>query len=202
MIKTYLILNKYNLYKLGIALLIILNLFILALKNFEKKQIFRIISKNNGEKKLIKDVLLLNILSFRTKLNNQFVYSIANNDSVLFSDLSKDKNKLILYYAGTSCDICVDSAITAIKVNNVHPDNVLVITNITNWNQLYIEQKKYEVYKIFSLQKELGLSFDELNYPFYFILDSNFFVNCMFIPDKSLPSLTNEYIKYVKEHLL
>ena len=98
-------LRKYNLSILCIALLIILNLFILIFKKIEEKEFVNVISQNREEKKSIEDVLLLNALSFRTKANNQFVYSIENNDSILFSDLAKDSNKLIVYFAGTNFDL-------------------------------------------------------------------------------------------------
>ena len=132
-------------------------------------------------------------------LNDPLVYrGNAVNDTFSLFDIVNDKC-LVFRFSGEACNTCIDFVIEQLK--KTFPDYasneriLLIGSNINN----RVKEKYYGKPVISYVLEDLGLPFEEYNIPFLMIIDRDRESKMMFIPEKSMPDLTEMYFKAVKE---
>jgi len=133
------------------------------------------------------------------EINNPEIY-IGNdtaNKMNLF-DLVKGKC-LVLRFSGEACNVCIDFVINRMKrtfSDFAENDRILLIGSNLNTRV----KENYYGKKIISFYSgDLGLPFEEYNTPFLFIIDRDRITKMFFIPEKTMPELTDFYMKNVFE---
>jgi len=133
------------------------------------------------------------------EVNNPLVYKGNDTaDKAFLYDLVRDKC-LVFRFSGEACNACVDFAMARIK--NTFKDfatNDRILFIGSNINER-IKDKYYGKPVISFDSEDLGLPFEEYNTPFIFIMDKDRITKMMFVPDKTLPDLTDFYLNMIKE---
>ncbi len=110
----------------------------------------------------------------------------------------KHRKVILFSFSETHCGSCWEAELEKIKklkqTKNALYDKIIVISKYTNNRHLTIlkDLKKID-FEIYNIQGEMLLN--DLNMPFYFLLDSDFIYKDFFIPIKELPNLTDQYFE-------
>ena len=141
--------------------------------------------------------------NIETYYNEQFIYETVQNNGLsahiteIQDRMNTEQPVLACYYSSYSCNICVDFAVE--KIQEFFPDvetnpRLLFITsNFSKKMNFYKFEKEINLGK-----SKLGLPIEQTTLPFYFVL-LNGTVQHIFIPEKSLPTYTNIYLKGIKK---
>lgn len=112
--------------------------------------------------------------------------------------ISAGKYKLVLRYSFADCEVCVDTVISKIRLLEKQFDtkDFLAITSEYSDREFSIkaESKNYML-PIFNLEeKDLGLSLENKQLPFLFVLTPELRVIKIFIPLREFPQQIEEYL--------
>lgn len=115
--------------------------------------------------------------------------------------------KLILFINSLSCEYCISSEIRMMKeyLSDLRTDDIIILTGYSNLNSTNIIAKKYEInYKIYNVVKNAMLPdfMHNPTEPIVFILNENNKIKYLFIPNKNLSFISQEYYNVVKEYFL
>lgn len=133
-------------------------------------------------------------------LPDQMVYYVEHNSNLFFNIYDSIYNPtLILYFSGTSCNLCVASAIEQIRlIFPQYESNSKIIFLGSNINPR--KKKNFKNKKILSNDNNsLGLPFEEYDEPFFFILDEDRKVKMFYVPAKFDHKMTSFYLKTIKD---
>jgi hypothetical protein len=131
------------------------------------------------------------------ELNNPVVYKGNNTaDKFDFFDIVQDKC-LVFRFSGEACNICIDFVINRLKLSFKDFYNndriILVGSNIND----RVKESYYGKQIISFCSEDLGLPYEKYNTPFLFIVDRDRICKMIFIPEKSLPELTDLYLNTI-----
>ncbi|MFT3737654.1 MAG: hypothetical protein QM786_02750 [Breznakibacter sp.] len=107
---------------------------------------------------------------------------------------------LVFRYSIFNCSVCVIFALDKIKehlsgyegtnrIIYIYDEERLKQPNITPKANTYLSQNR----------QVLGLPMEQKNNPFFFLLTKDMKADLFFVPEKSMPTLTDEYLKIVKK---
>lgn len=195
-----------------ITIFITVILFILIIMH-KNKDINRIlIEKENTEKHLnneIKDfyqrIKIENENNFSTIDKNIKLIS-AKGDTVRFSDVVNDK-MFVFRYSVLNCNACVYKEFENIR--NTHFQNftkknkmmfVVYYQNVRDLVTTY-RSSNLEIPFYILPNNNLGLQIERYQIPYYFLIDSTFQINNVFIPVRDKDSLTVSYLNSIKNSL-
>jgi hypothetical protein len=133
------------------------------------------------------------------EVNNPLVYKGNDTaDKTYLYDLVRDKC-LVFRFSGESCSACIDFAMGKIKSvfkDFATNDRILFIGSNINERM----KDRYYGKPVISFDSEdLGLPFEEYTTPFIFIMDRERITKMLFVPDKTMPGLTDFYLNLIKE---
>jgi len=119
-------------------------------------------------------------------------------EKVFFSDLVKDRSVLVFRFSELNCEICVEEEIKRLKVLSKSIKNrLLFVTSYSFERYLYtfkrINNFKLPIYNI--VPNKIKIPVEELNIPYYFVLDSALNIHDIFVPEKTEPENTEKYFK-------
>jgi len=126
-----------------------------------------------------------------------------NNESAELIDilLQDENNKLVFRVSELNCSICVNHIVTKLKEhfpNYSLNSNIIIIYDsekLRYSNGMYDKQAY-----LTNNRSILGLPAENTNLPFLFILNKDdMMAKMVFIPDKGMPELTDEYLKIIKK---
>jgi len=123
-----------------------------------------------------------------------------NGDSIVLSNLVGEKPKLIFRYSELNCNVCVDAQLALIKtfIEKYGEENLIMISSYKFRKTVYqfkiLNNIRNEIFNVDFLNQ----SIDNLNTPYYFILDNTYIPKMMFIPEKAFPEDTEEYFKKIQ----
>jgi peroxiredoxin len=158
---------------------------------------------NNNDNYVVENIIERGIEQYKSegaRLKNLSVKDEENNELRLF-DLIKD-TCLVFRYTDLNCDVCVEKSIEFINsyLEKIGTSNILVLSSYDNPRDLYtfkrLNKLKFKIYNL-SNSKYLGLPIDELNVPYFFILAPDGLINCLYIPEKSMPQQSASYFETV-----
>lgn len=131
---------------------------------------------------------------------------IKNLDDVNVSvrSLVKEKPILVFRYSRYDCQLCVNQVLD--RLRNIFRDEehrVCLIVDGMSERDFKIKYKNSEIKFLayFVENKNLGLSLENKNLPFLFVLTTGTKVEQIFIPFKEYPNQTDAYLRNVKSNL-
>jgi hypothetical protein len=111
-----------------------------------------------------------------------------------------DNNKLVFYFAESSCDMCVDMEIARLNENAdlIVAENTVILISATN--KRYVTQYKTNNKLQFPVYEIQSANNDFPSIPFYFIIDKESGrINSSFFPSKYTPDETDKYLNKITE---
>ena len=141
---------------------------------------------------------------FKRSFYSNIKYSGMEIDTSQISDLSVHENKIVFRYTEECCISCVRASIGSIqKVIKTNPslkDKLIIIGGKTRRklfeNELAeLNLNSFDAYNA----KNIGLAIDENKYPYFFILGKDKRVYNIFVPDKSKPIATTQYLNFIMQ---
>jgi len=169
-----------------------------------KKEVFLFEQKLESSKSNINSLLgddYIRFQNYNLPIDKQLnIYS--EQDTISFADLvEKYKELLIFRYSEVNCMACVEKEIVNLRDFIDRNDiKLVVIASYTNDRDLFLFKRvnkipKYIIYNI--KEGALNLPVENINLPYYFILDSNYKANNLFVPDKNFPERSLKYLNSV-----
>ncbi|MCD8042919.1 MAG: hypothetical protein LUH10_07620 [Tannerellaceae bacterium] len=132
---------------------------------------------------------------------------IALNYGLLSTFLYERKKPVLIFrIIESNCDLCYNHEMDIIKEyygDTFMEDNIMIFGSFTydrNLNMLLKRRKLNIVSENIPYMEENPL--DELNFPYYFILNPDMKISNIYIPDKTFPDLTIEYLESIKRLLM
>jgi hypothetical protein len=131
--------------------------------------------------------------------------------NIIVQDYNGDKNKLISFIGNHSklvfwfpnfgCQSCLDEELFFLKdaLKKISDNDIVVISKFDNLKglKLFKISNDFKCKCLNTQQDSLGASFEKMNRPCIFLLDSTMKVNCFFIPKRNYPELTMYYYKTI-----
>jgi hypothetical protein len=109
---------------------------------------------------------------------------------------------LILRLPRANCQLCMDSILYYFKKFNtgVPPQRTVILSNFDNARQIETFKGTYALeYAVYHLDdKDMVLPLDKANRPYCFISDSTLKAKCIFIPEITLPDISQQYFSLLQ----
>lgn len=113
-----------------------------------------------------------------------------------------DTNTLIFRYTETHCIQCVEEQICILKDTfNIQHNHMILLTTCTHKRSIQVFKNLYNIpYRIYNLKEPLSLEAEEVNLPYFFILDKECMVDDVLITQKEFPLYTKRYLEIIKDN--
>ena len=137
-----------------------------------------------------------NLLSSGLVLRN---ISVTNEKGIKFrlNILFGNNPKFVLRYSEINCMTCVDSSLKYIEKYKkiIGPENIIVLASYKNQQDLAIFKRVSKIeFEIFNTgENTVGLPIEKENTPFMFITNGTLIAQSVFLPEKTMPELTEMY---------
>jgi hypothetical protein len=200
--------RKYHsIYILSIVSLLIFNA-ILIIKDYRTKHKIDLVSNKinafDNYYKLMEWREKEAILNNGTRLFDSLTVIDNNKNSIALSNISGASGKspkLVIRYSALACDICLEYELKLITnhIPEIGIENIILLASSCNTRGTKI-LTKYSPFdlKIYQVEK-IGIPFEtENNNLFVFVLDKDFYVKDFFIPEKTLPDLSENYYEAIQ----
>ena len=156
---------------------------------------------NNDELQTLRTNFKINIENSNIKLEELSIKDNINN-LLNLNDVFKDgrENILVCRFSKMQCESCINFAIQTIlnQINTVGKDNVLFLGTHRNSRIFNQEIGHYNLQNMNVCNIEtLDIPVERLNFPYYFILNSDMVISNVFVPDKAAPSVTMNYLETI-----
>lgn len=189
---------------ISVAILLLSNIFSLRKNHYYAKALYYkdslIMNQNFMEQKLqyIESNLFSNIKYQNVNISN--IQAFYNNKSAKPILKPNQKYAVVYRYHDTGCEACINFGITKFKkiAEEIGTNNVMIFVKTSSTRTLQIDQNTYDIHTPMFMVDSLPIVLDQLNIPYFFILDSNMNINNLFIPDKSIPGFTDKYSKEIQ----
>lgn len=194
--------QNFLLITLVLGIILIINIYMLYIIKFDNTGIASIVKKSQGDN-LPKDFYYIKenyLISFRNNeiaLNNSRVY-FGNDTTSTFHIFNKLHGKYLVFrFSGDACNACIDFVIERIKrVFKDYSINERIILIGSNINPR-VKDGYYQKKILSFYETDFGLELEKFGIPFLFIIDKEQISKMIFIPDKSFPEITDEYLNNI-----
>lgn len=128
-----------------------------------------------------------------------------NKNKIQLKEMLSKQPKLVFRYSELNCQQCVDTVFKRLKqlAEEVGKEKILILSSYSNHRDLLlfkrINQIDLEVYNL--NETKLDISVEEVNIPYMFLLDNDFRAKFVFIPEKTMPQLTDNYLLLIKNKM-
>jgi hypothetical protein len=140
------------------------------------------------------------LLNDGIKVENKILIDSLNNKLQLIDLFEKRDNLLVCRFSELNCQECVIySVVKLVRLSEeIGRNNIVFLGSYENNKSLHILKKQINlqnmnVYNI----PYLDIPVENESHPCYFILDNTLTISNLFVPDKSVPDLTNSYLKTI-----
>jgi len=114
--------------------------------------------------------------------------------------ISKDE-RLVFRFASWHCNMCYEEELK--RLNNLNSKvDIIILTTFEDKHFRALRGKYKQVFPrgiYINTRSNLGLPQENIGEPYYFILSEDSTVSSIFIPDKLLPDLTDNYFSIIGE---
>lgn len=131
-------------------------------------------------------------------LNSQTPLIEDGKGTHMMVDIIKNKT-LVIRFSQLNCQACIEAIKPLLK--GLKTKQVVVFADYTN-KRFLKEFKKglNESWRLFNV-KLLNIPMDDLNIPYFFVLDEEMRLSHVFIPHKEMLSHVEEYLEIIEQHL-
>jgi hypothetical protein len=182
-----------------LIILVLLGGFFSALTYFKSPPDNKVSTEPPIEVYYFNELYKSTIINESLELNNPLIY-YGNDTTNKMSLFDRVNGKCLVFrFSGEACNVCIDFVINKLKTTfSDFANNSRILLIGSNINDR-VKEKYYGKQIISFCSEGLGLPFEEYNTPFLFIIDRDRITKMFFIPEKSLPELTDVYLKNIKE---
>ena len=117
-------------------------------------------------------------------------------------DLIIDNPKLVFRFSELNCDKCIDAQIRNLNeyVDSIELQNIILLTDFQSLEYMRSFQKSNKVkFPIYNMEAEIDSVLVNIDLPYFFVLTpQEERIQCMYIPHKEIPFLTEVYLSSVK----
>lgn len=184
-------------------------LFVLSLVYF-------IMVKENGDSyeiNYLKDQIAL--MKTREWIQFQSENSFVDSSLVVFDEKQKpikvkqligNQPKLVVRFSSLNCKQCVDSLFVSVKslIEEIGDKNVLILaSDYQSRNLMLFKRFKKIGFPIYKLNdKKTGIPLEKYSMPFLFFLYPDSSSKYVFVPEKSMSELTDNYFQIIRKNLV
>lgn len=124
-------------------------------------------------------------------------------DTVSLGSVFKGGPKLVIRYSVLNCQVCVDEEMIRLKKlgERIGNENIVILTYYQRFRDVIVFHKKtknpFPVY--FIPDNNLKLPVEEENIPYLFVSDEDCLAKMFFIPEKTMPEISNIYYEQVAD---
>lgn len=177
--------------------LLIADLILLNLLSIEKKNTAKAVDLT---KSIMSNKSFALEYYFTTSLNNNNVYIPDFKNEFFFNNIKKGVT-LVIRFSELYCGDCVNFILLKtkklIKNKNIR---IILLPNYSSKNSSKIICTQFELGNIPTCNIErLNLPVEDCGYPYCFTIDSTYKVSNVFVPDKTVPSLTSSYFNMIEK---
>ncbi len=181
-------------------------LFSVADRYVTRDRISIITEKSNNDIRYLSTLMFEQMRSSGHHIGLQKSLLSDSIKSVINEKLSKN-SILAVRLSPLSCSMCVDSTLKMVVKfieNNKLSKRIVILTSYTNPRELTLFYRLHQIsYDVLNLEEnEITLPVEHLKVPYMFIIGKDYVANNTFIPDKSFPKLTNQYLDEVVRPIL
>lgn len=146
-----------------------------------------------------------NVLNNNLNLENIVLKDSVSNTIPLTNIFKKGQKTMLVYrFSQMHCESCVRASIQ-LFVNWANAENVKNICFLGNYRNNRIFYRTIPDYNIQKMKvynaSDFNLPAESIGYPYCFVLDSNMQISNVFVPDKGIPKLTDEYLEIIQNKL-
>ncbi|MFR8835272.1 hypothetical protein [Bacteroides sp. CG01] len=126
---------------------------------------------------------------------------LVENESkeYILSDIVKEKT-LVIRFSQLNCQACIEAIKPLLKKVNIKQ----VVFLVTYTNKKFLKEFKKEIdqedWRFFQVNS-LYVPVEDLNSPYFFVLDEKMSLNYVFIPHKEMLDQIERYFEIVEQHL-
>jgi len=131
-------------------------------------------------------------------LSNKLVL-IENDGSFQVLDSIINEAKLIFRYSNLHCHSCIDKQMDLLSKysDSIDNDRIILFTYYQNLRDLFLFKRLNHIrFKTYNV-KSLDIPCEELQSPYFFVLDKNLKINDSFLPSKKDTILTINYLSTI-----
>lgn len=135
-------------------------------------------------------------------INPHFYIGKDTSNTVHISSFLSRKYALCFYFPRHTCPPCLDNIHSLIK--NIFPNyqertDIIFISNDLEYR---LRENFYGKKILWNKNKKLGVMFEKITTPTFFIIDKDLQTKCVFITDKMIPEYIEDYLKIIKQRFL
>ncbi len=124
---------------------------------------------------------------------------IENNGCSQILDSIIDEAKLIFRYSNLHCHSCIDKQLDLLNryTDSIDDGRIILFAYYQNVRDRFLFTRSNHIrFNTYSV-KSLDIPFEELQFPYFFVLDKNLKINDSFLPTKEDTMLTINYLSII-----
>lgn len=141
------------------------------------------------------------MLAFKTdfiSMDSSVPLLTTRGEHILLKDLIKGQGKIVFYFGDQYCELCYQEILDLINnyLKETQTENIIVFAEYSNYRNLRYFLSNYNIQtEVYYISENLMLPAQTGKNPFFFIIDSNFKVQLVYIPNKKYLSKLNNYFE-------
>jgi hypothetical protein len=194
-----------------VLIVLVLTLCIFTLHNYFNKKNY-ISQSNPYESKLLGmegEILYNNAqLQWITEgsiLDPNLTVESANSNPINLSTIIGNKKRIILRFSDRNCMSCIEAQLGLISnlKNTFEKEDILLLASADIKRNIIIKLKQFDIENpiYFTDYNIAGINLERYNVPYYFVTDTNLTMDLVFIPAKEIPTLSENYLSFIKKKL-
>jgi hypothetical protein len=197
--------KEISTYKVLIFILVLLNAFLLYrvynISNEKATLTIKDSKPNNYDSILFHQVYDAAIKSNGLKINTNLELTNSSDETIKISTLIKGSAVLVFDFKYVSCKTCFEDEMTRIveMSKDFGVNNIILVSEFSSIREQYVLEKKYGI-NIYNIKNNsFGLPIEKEQFPFIFILDSDYTAKDFYVPTQQFFSMGNIFYKIVFE---
>ena len=150
--------------------------------------------------KLLKEMTIQQFSSSNIELPEDIVFTTIDNKKIKLKELINKHPKLVFRFSERNCNSCIEFVLEEIEKfsKRVGKNNIAIIASYKDLKNLLLFKDTYKCdFEIYNLDN-FQFSIEELNLPFLFVIDDQYFSRAVFTPDSQFPVLLDNYLSSIK----
>jgi hypothetical protein len=165
--------------------------------------------KNNPVEKmsdstLVDNISLLKLYELESegfKLSPELMVEDETGKKIYLKDIVKDKGKVLIYRFGeTHCDLCIIQHLMILKdlSNKIGLSKLVLLSRYTSVRKSKIFKQTHDLsFGIFNIMDNMDIPLEQVNTPYFFVMDENLTCCRFFAATKENPQLTISCLRIV-----
>lgn len=197
--------KQKSIYTILIVLLLIFNVFLIVKSKKVKPVVVE--DKSTHAKDFYHNKFLAEKQNENLGIDGKLKLVTLKGDTVLAKNVW-NKNQIIFRYSALNCRVCIDTEYQHLaKLAHLIDDEISVLAYYNKPRELIVDQRLAQEKGLGNIsfyllpEDHLNIPMDNNNIPYYFQLSPTLTITNFFIPEKTLPQLSEHYLKYALQNM-